>query len=229
MHTSQVTALALAINGHATIAAGGISLAVEKKTILLISWLSYLQKYQLTNTADSLLIAVGSSIREVSACLSLGLIRPAIFSLRMQIDLVLSWLYFKDHPVEWDEVNRTGDGFKMKRELLDYLNRHHRSEGRINQLKGIATRREKEPYRLLSAHIHGQSQQVLPSLCDLKDLVAPNDESLACAELAFDVAEYLNDVLLSIYRDSWRSLPQNICQALESRFVSEAQKQQFFS
>lgn len=229
MHDSQVNALALAINGHVTNVSGSISYAVEDKAKILISWLSYLQKYQLTRTADSLLIAVGASIREVSACLSLGLIRPAIFSLRLQIDLALSWLYFKDHPIEWDEVNRTGDGFKMKKELLDYLNRHHRAEGRINQLKGIAMRREPEPYRLLSAHIHGQSQQVLPNVGELKDLVACNNDSIACVELVFDVAEYLNDVLLSVYRESWRSLPQEICEALESRFVSPAQKQQFFS
>ena len=42
-------------------------------------------------------------------------------SIRLQIDLALAWVYFKDHHVEWGGVQATGDGFKTKKELLDYL------------------------------------------------------------------------------------------------------------
>jgi hypothetical protein len=171
-----------------------------------------------------------SSVRETAASLSLGLIRPALSSLRLQMDLTLTCLYFKDHNVEWELVNRTGEGFKLKRELLDYMANHHaRFHARLSLLKGIATRTELEPYKLLSAHIHGQSQPVLPIVNDLKEIVDTPSKCLDCTRVVYDVSEYLNDVLLSIYASSWQALPKEILTAAEARFESLEQKKAFFT
>ena len=195
---------------------------------MLVCWLRYLLAYQLTRTADNLLLATMSAVRETAASLSLGLIRPALFSLRCQIDLVLSWLFYKDHQVEWNHVNDSAEGFKLKKDLLQYLDAHHaRFKSRFNLLGPIATRKTEDPYRLLSAHIHAQSAMVLPDVNHLKHMVRPVKECMECAKAQFEVAEYVNDVLLSIYAPNWHSLPAQVQNAVIKRFVSPQQRTSF--
>lgn len=203
---------------------------IEANSQILLHWVQYLINYQLTGTANGLIFAITPALREVTASLSLGMVRPGLCSLRSIIDLILTWAYFKDHPIEWDYVNRTGDGFKMKKETVAYLVSYYEFYGtRFGILKNIITRREEEPYRLLSAHIHGQSDVVLPDADTLKDLVRPLNECIDCIAALFEVSEYLNDVLLSMYADNWRALPLQIQNSLENRFATAEQKVAFFS
>ena len=230
MHAKQIAGLILAINNFSKAVGTTLSEKVDLDSKLVMAWLSYLKSFHLTGVADNLILAVESSIRETAACLSLGLVRPALFSLRMEIDLVLAWLYFKDHAVEWNYVNASGDGFKMKKEILDYLAAHNpRFQARLSQLKNIKTRIEADPYRLLSAHIHGQSAVVLPAVHELQDFVRSPEICFDSAAAIFEVSEYINDVLLSMYVSGWHALPKEICIALEARFVSPQQQGEFFA
>lgn len=230
MHAKQTSELAKAATSFSNANGEALSTAVESSSALLVYWLSYLATYHRTSVGDGLLEAVGSSIRETAGALSLGLVRPALFSLRGQVDLLLGWLYFKDHSVEWTYVNQTGDGFKLKKEVLQYLEQHgQRFAARFSTLKEIRTRKEADPYRLLSAHIHAQSDQVLPIVIDLTDLVRPIDHCRECADVAFEVSEFLNDVLLAVYLEQWASLPPAIQAALGARFKSANQRRDFFA
>lgn len=229
MHEQQVADLVAHVDGFVAATSPKFSIEVEINASLLIHWLSFLKTYHLTGVADNLLSAVESAVRETAGCLSLGLARPALFSLRTEIDLMLAWLYFKDHPVEWEAVNITGDGYKMKKELLEYLGAHHsRFVARLSLLKEIARRKEAEPYRMLSAHIHGQSTAVLPVIIELKDLVRSSSICADCVILSFEVAEYINDILLAVFIGKWHALPKEVCSALEERFVSAEQRGTFF-
>ncbi|MCB0360285.1 MAG: hypothetical protein KDD44_11640, partial [Bdellovibrionales bacterium] len=182
MHAKQTSDLSAATHSFSTSSGAAISSSVESNSALLVHWLAYLSNYHKTGVADGLLDAVASSIRETAGTLSLGLVRPSLFSLRGQIDLLLGWLYFKDHSVEWLHVNQTGDGFKLKKELLQYLEQHTlRFAARFGILRAIKSRKEVDPYRLLSAHIHAQSVPLLPVVQDLSDLVRPEAACIECA------------------------------------------------
>src|SRR5262245_50656822 len=89
--------------------ARGVSVAsgIESAAKLQVLWTNYLMSTQLTGVADGLLQGAMSAIREGAACIALGLVRPALNSLRLQIDLSFGWIYFKDHPVEWGLVQKT--------------------------------------------------------------------------------------------------------------------------
>lgn len=225
----QVVELTDSINSFSSQFGELICDEVEKNSSLLLRWLQYLGAYHLTGTADSLILAVGPAVREVAAMLAVGATRPALFSLRAQIDLVLTWLYFKDHSVEWNYVNSTGDGFKMKKDLIQYLATHYESFGlRYGILKNIKIRKEEEPYRLLSAHIHGQSSVVLPNGNKLSDSIRDESECRDCVGAVFAVTEYLNDIFLSIYADRWTSLHKDIQDSLITRFISPEQRANFF-
>ena len=202
----------------------------EDAARLELLWLQYLTTSQLTGTANCLLEGTRSAIREGVSCVALGLVRPALNSLRLQIDLVLGWLYFKDHAVEWGRVQCTGDGFKMKTELLKYISdSYDRFGARFGILRECKTRTQDDPYRLLSAHIHGQSQYVLPQVQVPSDIVASTVAQDEAVMLQRECSEFLTDVLWSIYAERWSSLPSDLVGTLDKRFVSVAQRAAFYA
>lgn len=230
MHDDQVDRLGKSAKEFSNNYGAALTRQVEECSSLVLLWLDYLNLYQRTGTADELLDAFASAIRETSACLALGLVRPALFSMRTQIDLILSWIYFKDHPMEWRQVNNTGDGFKMKKELLDYLANYYDGFGsRYGILKQTSTRTAEDMYRLLSAHIHGQSNPVLPVTDNLSDVV--RNEAI-CKETVLatgDLAEYISDILYATYAAECHAISKKIIDSIDSRFASDKQKKEFYA
>lgn len=201
----------------------------EEAARLELLWLGYLTDSQLTGTADCLLEGTRSAIREGASCIALGLVRPALNSLRLQIDLIFGWLYFKDHAVEWGRVQSTGDGFKMKAELLKYFaDSYDRFGTRFGILRECKTRTQDDPYRLLSAHIHGQSQYVLPQVQIPSDIVASTVAQDEAVMIQRECSEFITDVLWSIFADRWSSLASDLVVNLDTRFVSPAQRAAFY-
>jgi hypothetical protein len=204
--------------------------AGESASKLLMLWLHYLRAYHSTGTADCLIDGTASAVREAIACIVLGLVRSAINSLRLQIDLSLAWLYFKDHSVEWRRVQDTGEGFKLKTELLKYYSEAFpRYATRFGLLRDCKTRTLDDPYRLLSAHIHGQSELVLPRVQNLQDIVATTQAQDEALQLQGECSEYINDVFWSVFTDRWANVPAELKTTLEGRFKSPAQRVDFFS
>lgn len=201
---------------------------INHQSALFLSWLPYLNNAK-TRVADELLDGAVSSLREAAACAALGLVRPALLAMRTEIDLILGWLYFKDHSVEWEYVNLTGDGFKLKKEILDYLAKYYTGFGSRNgTLKEIMTRKEQDPYRLLSAHVHSQNIKTLPLIDTLKEVVGSKNTANELIELSHEVDEYISDILFSVFMAGWAQFPRNLLDSLEPRFKTRTQKQVFF-
>ena len=227
--TKQVNELLQKVQKSSSTYGDNIVSQIEEKSSLLLLWIPYLN-LQKTGTADELLDGALSSLREVAACAGLGLVRPALLAMRTEIDLMLSWLYFKDHHVEWFFVNNTGDGFKLKKEILDYFIKYYNNFGsRFGILKDIVTRTEIDPYRLLSAHIHSQSLATLPCVYDLKDIVGRKEVLLEIPSLAHNVDEYISDVLFATFDKSWTQLHPELLQSLRTRFKTKPQENSFFN
>ena len=132
--------------------------------------------------------------------------------------MIMGWLYFKDHEVEWNHLRDTGRGFKTKAQVLKYVGDHWpRFQTRFKLLEQHKTREEEDPYRLLSAHIHGQTDFTTPSVGPLVELVANRSLCAECVVLQRIVAEYVGDVMLAMYGDQWTSLPATVKAGLDSR------------
>jgi hypothetical protein len=203
--------------------------AMERAARPQLLWLHYLLGHRDTGTARCLIEGVESAIREGAACLILGLARPALNSLRMQIDLTLSWLYFKDHPVEWEQIQQTGENFKLKKELLQYLKDWHPKFGaRIGTLLQIKRRKLSDPYRLLSAHMHGQNELSIPNIVSPTDALAKPEILAEVPLIQVECCEYLSDILWAVFGDHWRAVPTDLMSDLDGRFVTKAQKADFF-
>ena len=208
----------------------GFSLARDMRieAATLLDWLAYLRESEATGVANSLLDGTQGAIGEAVGCLILGLVRPALSSLRAEIDMILGWLYFKDHEVEWSYLRDSGRGFQTRSQVIDYIGAHWpKFTTRIKLLDQCSKRRE-DPYQLLSAHIHGQTDFTAPKVNPLVDLVASDSLCADCVTLQHDVAEYIGDVLLAMYGDKWASLPVAARDSLSKR-LNGVQRKAFFA
>ena len=98
---------------------------MNRHTQLAIAWLGYLRNSQATGTANELLDGFHASLIETAGYLAMGLVRPAVFAMRTQVDILVAWLFFKDHRVEWEHVESTGEGYRLVSEVLKYLKRYN--------------------------------------------------------------------------------------------------------
>lgn len=229
VYVKKVGQLSTAVEGFAKTHGAKYCERIDQASGLLLAWLQYLQSSELTGVADDFIAGVKSALLEVAACTSLGLVRPALFSMRAQIDMALAWLYFKDHKVEWQLVCESGDGFKLKSDVLRYLDEHVDGfSARVAILKQARTRSQEDPYRLLSAHVHSQSSKAIPSVLDLKSAVGDSKLCDDCARLQFECSEYVSDILLSCFSSKWASLPGQIMDSTKSR-LSGPQAKAFFA
>lgn len=225
----NVAALLAAVSDHGAGIGIECSHGVAAEAQVLLDWLSYLRQSEATNVADALLDGTQGAIVETVGCLALGLVRPALASLRSEIDMMLAWLYFKDHKVEWNHLRDTGRGFRTKANVLSYVNEHWPEfQSRFKLLVQQHTRQEEDPYRLLSAHIHGQTDFTAPKVGPLVELVGNARLSKDCVKLQHDVAEYIGDVLLALYGDKWIALPNSVKSGLDHR-LNAMQRKAFFA
>jgi hypothetical protein len=194
----------------------------------IMLWVDYFGRSNSQDTPGlGLLDGVRSILAEVAACLVMGLSRPALTLMRSEIDLMLAWLYYSEHPREWRYVNATADGYKLKYKLLRTFEVIDPAfKRRFSVLKSVRSRSEEDPYRLLSAHIHLQNEAVLPSLQCLADVV---DEATLpqVLELQSETSEYISDVCFSLYASEWVAISVDLTGPLKSRFKSPAQFQEF--
>ena len=221
----------LSASAHKNAAERGVLLCsqLEKAAELQLLWTRHLLEHSKGVPADCLLAGCESAIREAAACLILGLVRPALNSLRVQIDLAMSWLYFKDHPIEWNRIQETGENFKLKKELTAYLRDWHPAfASRWGILIAIKERSVPDPYRLLSAHVHGQNALTLPTISVPADVIGTHAHQDDVVALQFECSEFITDLYWSVFADNWRSLPSSVMDTLSKRFVSSAQRTEFF-
>ena len=138
----------------------------------LAAWIDHFRSIAKSETAIELLEGVQAATLEVVTYAFLGLGRAAITAIRLQIDMVLSYTYFKDHPVEWETVKGTGDGYMLIRDINKYHGEIDSNfNTRIGYLNNKPGRSLHDIYHILSAHIHRQSPYTLPALGPLESIV----------------------------------------------------------
>jgi hypothetical protein len=209
---------------------GGAALGVEhhKALLIVLHWVDYLRETELTGYCDQILDGVRATAVEASGCIALGLVRPAIFALRAQIDATVAWLYFKDHPIEWEFLLRTGEGFKSRSEAIDYCSQFvDKFSTRFSILSSHKKRQVDQPYKLLSAHIHGQSTMVIPTFQTLDAMVYPEKQCREAVSLQMEVSEYIGDIFMAYFASKWPSLPEEILKSVKSRLPSDKQAKLF--
>lgn len=191
-------------------------------------WLHYLRTHTRFVCAEELLSGAYAAIIESAGYISLGLGRAAIMAIRAQIDLTLSFTFFGEHPREWERVQDVGEGFRLRSDLYKY---HTEVDKQFKQRIGLLDQMSKPTvegiYRILSAHIHGQSAFTIPKIGDLEELVMPNAFIESLIEAQAQSAQAVSNYLTALYADDWPSIPSTVTKRIQNT-LTDAQRQVFF-
>ena len=224
-HADDAATLERAVAAHIQEEGTEILARHESAARLVVGWLGYLREAQSQATAAELLDGFHAALIEAAGCLAMGLVRPAVFAMRAQVDMLLAWLYFRDHRVEWEHVELTGERYQLASDVLKYLRTYDtRFQARLRLLRGHRTRGEEDPYRLLSAHVHGQNSATIPPLVRIPELVQPMARCLECVTLQGEISEYLSDVLAAHFAAQWQDLPKSVTESIAGRLGPAALK-----
>jgi len=198
---------------------------ITQATRLLLIWISHLRTIISNSAAEHLLNGVQGAIIEVAGCLALGLVRPAIFALRVQLELTLAWIYFNDHAVEFAQIENDAHEFPLRAKLKGYMQEYGgRFSKRLTILSENRTRKIEDPYGILSNYVHSHSELSSPKVRPLQEIVESDARCAECVELQKEVAEYLTDTLAAWFADSWHDWPQTIKDGLSSRLTAKKLK-----
>lgn len=220
-HSDEATKLLTAARALSEADGADLVEAIDSGSKLLLDWIGYLQGFAATGHAKELLDCVRAAVRDVAGCLSLGLVRPALFSIRVELELFLAWMYFKDHEVEWKHSKDTGKDFPLRASNLKYLKKFSRGfDKRFNLLDANSSRSKSNPYELLSIHVHSTAMLAMPAPGPLEGMVCAKEACDDCCKLQVEVCEYLSDVLVSHYASRWIDLPESIRSNVESRLTT---------
>src|SRR5580704_11348649 len=86
----------------------------------ILAWVKWFRSCRPQSHAKELLDGTEASVLEAVSYVSFGLARAALTAIRTQVDLLLSFTFFREHPAEWRLINWTGDGFKLRSDVLKY-------------------------------------------------------------------------------------------------------------
>ena len=182
-----------------------------------------------SETALDLLNGTQAAALETVAYAYLGLGRAAITAIRLQIELLLGYTYFKDHPVEWDKVRRTGDGFVLFSAVENYHKEMDRTlAARLGMIDQKAPPNLRRIYRILSAHVHGQSPYTLPKAGPLESTVLGADLMTSIVEMQQQSMDALSCFLVAVYAGQWPQLPPKFVSRV-SQALTPKQRRVFFT
>ena len=194
----------------------------------LLLWVDYLQAGMPDCSGKALLSGARASMLETVAYIGLSLGRAAILSMRTQIDLLLGFSYFFDHPREWEAVCCTGDGFKLKTDILKY---HHDKPGFKKKLSMIEAHEKyslNEVYRILSAHIHGQSPLTLPKAGCFDELLYTPSFCASLIELQQEVTRGISNFLLVVFLNDNTQSPEDVMARVKRSLTLKERQVVFF-
>lgn len=185
-------------------------------------WLRHFDITRSGSSATELLRGCHSAVLEAAALVSLGLARPALSAIRLQSELLLGHIYFRNHPEEWDRVCATGDGFMLEGAVIRYQMEADKGlQGRLKVLENRGEPDIRAEHRFLSAHVHGQSPLTAPdgehlaSVCVDEGLL--REVVLAQARASRALSNYL----VALLAPRWMDLPplpvRRVSEVLEPR------------
>lgn len=196
----------------------------------LLVWIDFLKGLFPNCCCPELLNGAKSAILESVAYIGLGLNRAAIGAIRIEIDLLLGYTFFYNHPQEWDLVNKTGDGF-MLRFAIDKHHEKHRKNftNNFRMIENSEGTTLTSLYRILSAHIHGQSPLTVPQAGKFTELIASDSFLESLIELQLKVSRSVSNYLAAVFLAEEINPPLDIEKRIKEQLTRPQRKLIFFN
>ncbi len=172
----------------------------------ILIWLQHFRNSS-DGLASELLDGTRAALVEAASYLAVGFGRSAVMSIRTQVDLLLSYTFFADHPREWQRLGDRDEGFMLRSDMLKYhVEMYPGFKARLNCVEnhnGTLV----ESYRTMSAHVHAQSAFTTPAAASPIDLLASKAFLDSVVQLQAAVQIRLSDYFVALYAHQWQDLP----------------------
>lgn len=172
-----------------------------------------------SNPAQPLLLGAKVALLEAGTAWALGVNRGAASSLRAYIENAMSWLHYKDHPVEYRSVEARRNDLMLPKALQSYIKQHDLGfERAYSELVKVSARGRDDEYyySVVSQFVHAH-----PAFTTLSDKIlelavsSPRDASFL--SLCNKADEFVSDNYSAYYRASWDDVPTSVRGAAEGR------------
>lgn len=172
-----------------------------------------------SNPARPLLLGAKVALLEAGTAWALGVNRGAASSLRAYIENTLSWLHYKDHPVEYRSVEARRSDLMLPKAIQNYVKQHDLGfEKAYSELLKVSSRGRDDEYyySVISQFVHAH-----PSFTMLSEKIhelavsAPRDASFL--SLCAKSDEFISDNYAAYYRSSWDDAPSTAKASVEGR------------
>lgn len=194
----------------------------------LLLWIHYFRSHHGSKGATELLDGCQAAALEAVTYIGLGLSRAAISAIRLEIDLLLAFSFFCDHPKEWLRLQNTGDGFKLRSDIYNYHKEVDKEFGqRLTMIDHAQKKSLEQVYRHLSSYIHGQSPLTTPKSITVSDMVGTPAFAASVLVVQKETTVCLSNYLLAVHARDWSELPTEIVQRAATLLGSK--KADFFS
>ncbi len=195
----------------------------------LLLWLDILSSQFPLSPAKDLLVGARSAMLESVAYIGLGFGRATITAIRTQIDLILAFTYFCNHPQEWETVSTTGTCFQLRSAIDKY---HNETKSNFKKKLAIVEHSENNSiaklYKTLSAHIHGQSPLTTPKSGHFNELVKTDTFIESLIEIQKQVDTCLSNYLTVVYIEMNISPPLKISTRIKEQLTPNQRMTVFF-
>jgi len=183
-----------------------------------LSWLKNELHDDCSHDLSILLNGCYGSAMEAVCLISFGLVRPAVSSLRSHYELFLRYLYYRDHPVEWDATKSYRAKSKLPGEIKKYFSEYFPDyKSRMTALEKCKNRSFVDCYDILSGIVHGSALNSIAGEIEMLDLVEKIEVVNQAVPIFEGTSECLSDICFALYSNNYPSLPTEAKKSLECR------------
>jgi hypothetical protein len=167
--------------------------------------------------AQSLLVGAKVALLEAATAWAIGSNCGAASSLRAYIENTFAWLYYKDHPVEFQTILTKHADMMLPKSVQNYIkNIDEGFEKAYNLISRKRVRTSEYYYTDVSQFVHAHPSFALRSENIEESAVSlPRDSGFLTISAMTD--EFISDNYLAFYRSSWDDAPKSVQQNTSKR------------
>lgn len=191
----------------------------SEKLKLSTAWIGHYLKVEADENAASLLKGSYGCAVEAVSLTALGLLRPAMLSLRSHYELCLQYLFFQDHPRELRSLLDYRSQGPLPSVVKKYLKDHSASfESRFIALSKVRHRTMEDVYGILSGVAHGNALNSISTSSQPTDMIEKPEAVSQSISIFEGVGEIISDHFLSDFQSNWISVPTVVQHDAAARF-----------
>jgi len=191
---------------------------------LSMAWIEYYWPMSPHNNAVSLLVGSKISLLESGASWSVGSNRGAAASLRTYVENIISWFYYREHPVEFRMVSQGIDDLWLPKAVISYASKIDPTfEKHHSALFKSAIRETDYYYGTISGYIHAHPK-FTNSPKKLAEIVVSVPVDPGFSKICKNTDEFISDFYATVHRKSWDTVPDVVKLNVSSRLDKKLAK-----